>query len=227
MPAQQGFLGPLTLQEVVAMTLHSTQQTHIISGIAQHIMEDKEGNDNARSGGGSVVGKAPNMDRSHLEGHEGLLRDYFLNRPKCFPPHLFCRRFRMNRHLFLRVVDAVTEPNPYFVQKPDDVGRLGLSALQKCTAAIRMLAYGTPADLQDEYLRLAESTALESLNRFCQAVHACFSDQYRRQPTQADIDHILELNTKRGFPGCIGSLDCMHWRWKNCPTAWAGQFKGK
>ena len=22
----------------------------------------------------------------------------------------------------------------------------------------------------------------------------------------------------------IESIDCMHWEWKNCPTAWEGQF---
>lgn len=227
MAEQRGYLGPLTLQEVVSLTVHSTQQAHLISGLAQQLLEDKDANDDARRGGGSVVGKSPNMDRSHLEGHQCLLRDYFTNGPKCFPPHLFRRRFRMNRPLFLRIVDAVTTEDPYFVQKPDAVGRLGLSALQKCTAAIRMLAYGTPADLQDEYLRLAESTALESLTWFCKEVHTCFFDEYCRQPTQANIDRILQVNTQRGFPGCIGSLDCMHWRWKNCPAAWAGQFKGK
>lgn len=227
MAHHEGYLGPLTLNQVVALSVQSTQQAHTISALAQQMMEDQEDDDTARRGGGSVVGKAPNMDRSHLKGHQGLLRDYFIDGPKCFAPHLFRRRFRMNRSLFLRIVEAVTKQDPYFVQKPDAVGRLGLSAPQKCTAAIRMLAYGTPADLQDEYLRLAKSTALESLTRFCRAVHHCFSEEYRRQPTQADIDRILEINTKRGFPGCIGSLDCMHWRWKNCPTAWAGQFKGK
>lgn len=31
----------------------------------------------------------------------------------------------------------------------------------------------------------------------------------------------------RGFPGCKGSIDGMHWVWKNCPAGWAGQFQGK
>ena len=41
----------------------------------------------------------------------------------------------------------------------DATGKVGLSALQKCVAFMRILAYGVPADAVDEYVRIGESTA--------------------------------------------------------------------
>jgi hypothetical protein len=66
----------------------------------------------------------------------------------------------MRRPVFLRIKEAVEEHDKYFVQKRHATGVLGLSCLQKVIAALRMLAYGVPADALDEYIRIGESTAL-------------------------------------------------------------------
>ena len=62
----------------------------------------------------------------------------------------------MKKSLFLQIVDALGDWSPYFKQRVDATCRYGLSQLQKCTAAIRMLAYGAPADALDEVIKIGE-----------------------------------------------------------------------
>jgi hypothetical protein len=174
---------------------------------------------------GSVPGHLV-INRGREEGNSRLYNDYFSDNPT-YGANLFRRRFRMQRSLFLRIVEAVQEHDNYFVQKMDGVGKLGLSALQKVTAAFRMLAYGTSADSTDEYVRIGESTVIECLKRFCRAIVEVYGEEYLRSPNAVDVARLLQKGEERGFPGMLGSLDCMHWEWKNCPTAWAGQYSGR
>jgi hypothetical protein len=132
----------------------------------------------------------------------------------------------MRRPLFKRIKEAVKNYDNYFKKKCDATGKEGLSALQKCVAAIRILAYGVPADAVDEYVCIAESTARQSLQHFCRAVIDVFGPWYLRHPNAADLARLLQESEARGWPGLLGSIDCMHWAWKNCPTSWKGQFKG-
>ena len=177
-------------------------------------------------GGGSRPGKRPNIDRSHVEGHERMMKDYFADEP-VYGPGIFRRRYRMQRGLFLRIMNDVCDFDPYFVQRRNCAGVMGLSSHQKCTAALRILAYGVCGDSVDEYYRLSESTAMEAMKRYAAAVRVVFGSQYLRQPTREDILRHMRINEERGFPGMFGSIDCMHWAWKNCPVAWAGQFQDK
>ncbi|KAF5472425.1 hypothetical protein F2P56_009145 [Juglans regia] len=163
--------------------------------------------------------------RDHIQGHECLFRDYFSENP-VYPSNLFRRRFRMSRPLFLRILNEVEAYEPYFVQRRDNAGRLGLSFMQKITAELRMLAYGVTGDFIDKYIRIGESTAMESLKKFCKTIITVFSDEYLRSPNANDIARLLVVGEQRGFPGMLGSIDCMHWKWKNCPAAWKGMYSG-
>ena len=75
-----------------------------------------------------------------------------------------------------------------------------------------MLAYGVAADFMDEYVRIGESTAIESLKYFVKAVVDIFSNKYLRSPNSNDIAKLLAVGESRGFPGMLGSIDCMHWK---------------
>uniref|UniRef100_A0A0D3DN25 DDE Tnp4 domain-containing protein n=1 Tax=Brassica oleracea var. oleracea TaxID=109376 RepID=A0A0D3DN25_BRAOL len=116
----------------------------------------------------SMVHAHPNNPtrRAYIErdwelGHNQLWNDYF---------EMFRRRFRMNKQLFLRIVERLSSEVSYFQQRKNT---------------------------EDEYLR---------------------------RPTPEDLQRLLDVGEVQGFPGMIGSIDCMHWEWKNCPTAWKGQY---
>ncbi|XP_059654201.1 uncharacterized protein LOC132300911 [Cornus florida] len=128
----------------------------------------------------------------------------------------------MRRELFLRILNSVTTYDEWFIQKPDALGRMGFTPIQKMTAAIRILAYGISTDLYDKYIKISERIAIESLKRFCDAIIVVYAEQYLRSPNVDDIACLLREREERSFPSMLGSIDCMHWEWKNCPTAWHG-----
>ena len=173
--------------------------------------------------GGSHVGKLMNIERFRVDMDDRMYKDYFCDE-QVWGPSFFRRRFRMRKSLFLSILDKICIRDPYFVQRRDATGLVGLSSRQKMTAAMRMLSLGVCADAMDDYCRTSESTAMECMKRFCSAIRREFGEHHLRQPTRSDFEQQLAINAARGFPGMFGSLDCMHYDWKNCPVAWQGDF---
>ncbi|XP_050142142.1 uncharacterized protein LOC126618086 [Malus sylvestris] len=140
------------------------------------------------------------MQRDREECHDRMMKDYFIE---------------------------LVHYNYYFARKIDVVGRQRLSLYQKLTYAFRMLANGCSANSIEEYCQLVKSTAIKNLKRFCKTIEAIYGATYLSKPNREDLNRFLRKADKRGFTGMIGSLNCMHWEGKNCPTVWAGQFKGR
>ena len=175
--------------------------------------------------GGSVPSHIV-INRDREIANHNLFVDYFAENPR-YADNMFCRRYRMSRDLFLRIVNAVKNHDNYFHQRRDALVRLGLSTIQKVTTVFRMLTYGLPTDATDEYIKIGESIAIESMKRFCRAIVEIFAEQYLRTPTANNIARLLYIGKQRGFLGMLGSLDCMHWKWKIYPTAWVGQYASR
>ncbi|KAL0010561.1 hypothetical protein SO802_005669 [Lithocarpus litseifolius] len=91
----------------------------------------------------------------------------------------------------------------------------------------------TPAEFRRNFLAQRSFTfpALKSIyffscSLFSLAMVDIFSEEYLRSPNNEDIARLLAHGESRGFLGMLGNIDCMHWKWKNCPTAYKGQFSG-
>jgi Plant transposon protein len=170
--------------------------------------------------------KAANKDRDFKAANDQVIKDYFSGPDSIYNERDFERRFRVPRSVFNVVHDRLHGMDP-FVHKRDCFGNWGIYPLVKLVACFRYLAYGDSYDREDENLRLAESTLNGIVRSFCKLMIAQFGGQYlNRCPNANERKNISEVMATRGFPGCIGSWDCKHFNWKNCPVRLAGQHQG-
>ena len=141
----------------------------------------------------------------------------------------------MSRKLFLEIVQGIElfiethHPLPahfdFFRQRPDTRGVMSFSVIMKCTCALRQLAFGIHPDALDEYLQIGEHCARDCLDFFTMCIIQLYEKEFLRKPSETDIHKLYDAHSMvHKIPGMLGSIDCMHWEWKNCPKEWQGQF---
>jgi len=94
-------------------------------------------------------------------------------------------------------------------------------------AAFCVIAYGKAADRANEYVRLSRSTVTEATKLLLEFIVQLWGSTYLRLPNQAELKKTMEHNAERGFPGCMGSLDCTHGAWHQCPMGMAGPYQSR
>ncbi|XP_023755667.1 uncharacterized protein LOC111904092 [Lactuca sativa] len=149
--------------------------------------------------------------REREQGEARLMKDYFVDNPT-YVEAKFHGKFQMQKPLFFRIVEAVTGNDRYFQQRRDATGKQGISPIQKCTATMRVLAYGTSTDALDEYLRISETVRRDALVKFMEGVISCFCEEYLRSPNRDDWHDCSMLEKNVDFQvwwailiACIGN----------------------
>ncbi|KAK1423363.1 hypothetical protein QVD17_18663 [Tagetes erecta] len=79
--------------------------------------------------------------------------------------------------------------------------RKRVTGLQKCTSALRVLAYGNTTDINDEYLKMSEKTTRDTLEHFTKGIIKIYGQRYLRKPTWNDLQRIYEVHQEvHGLP---------------------------
>ncbi|XP_057250101.1 uncharacterized protein LOC130591183 [Beta vulgaris subsp. vulgaris] len=106
-------------------------------------------------------------------------------------------------------MNAVAAKDKFFQQLPDATGKLGASTHQKCTAALRCLAYGSASDAVDEYIKIAESTAKECLVHFVQGIRKVFTTEYLRSLQSVASGDLWIWHAFFGTPGTCNDINVL------------------
>nr|KAJ0188080.1 hypothetical protein LSAT_V11C900460400 [Lactuca sativa] len=155
------------------------------------------------------------INRDREAENKLLVHDYFAP-DSLYDLSKFEKRFRISRNLFLRIARDLER---------NYERKRGFIIIQKCTVTLRHMGYNITADTLDEYLKMFERTGRECTYLFCEYVIEFYHDIYLRHSTKSDVKQLYVAHqAKHVFPGMLGSSDCIHWEWANCPNAWRGQF---
>lgn len=228
-PCLMGFSSTTVAAAVIA-TDESTRPSWLTLMMA--LCEDEESSssdeDTRTRWGGSVKGKSANIKRDFDQAYNTLKSHYFNGPESLYTTAHFRRRFRVSPAIFNKVYDRLHGKGVFRpAGTKDAVGKNGIDPLVRMTAVFRILAYGSAADSQDEYLQVSETVAANALKSFCQLMVLEFGEEYlNRTPTQQEKRRILEVNARRGFPGLFASWDCKHFIWDKCPVRLQGQHRG-
>jgi hypothetical protein len=118
---------------------------------------------------------------------------------------------------------------PIFYDGFEITNRQRISTDAKILISLKYLAYGCSVNAFRDYFQLGESTAMVCVKKFIKSIsNSEFCAKYFSFFTSVDAQKVEALHyEKHGVRGMLGSLDCSHFVWANCPIAHQGQYQGK
>ena len=175
-----------------------------------------------------VLPRAKRVKMQHGEALHCILHDYLGPTP-IFDGKEFDAMFRISRHHYELICQKLVPMDlTFYASQSDCVGRESSSLHSKVLLPLKCLAFGVAPHAFCDYFQMSKTLACEAYLLFTKYINEIFKGKYLRLPTKSDAGNILRLHESvHGIAGMMGSLDCMHVLWKNCPKAYQGAFQGK
>jgi hypothetical protein len=128
----------------------------------------------------------------------------------------FKNRFRIPFQLYLILVNICREHNIFEVK---NYLRTKIPVEIKSLCCLRVLGREHCFDAIEEYSNVPEKTVWWFFKIFLRNFVSCLKDQVVRPPAEGiELSRVMQVYTKMGFPGAIGSVDATHIRWHMCPV---------
>ena len=165
--------------------------------------------------------RGPNIQR----GTCSWLKDY-IDRDPIYPESFLVRRFGVTREMFFFIHNHLVRNHPdLWDTRINGFGRIGHPSEVKVLLCLRILVTSGSYDSFDDQARMSESSIRDYFQSFVRIMIEDFGFIFLNRPmTNDEMDNVSAEFAELGFPGCVGSIDCMKYIWKNCPNEENGQF---
>ena len=151
-------------------------------------------------------------------------KDYLVAQP-AYRPSQFRNRFRIPLNLFRRFHHDLPPLYPDLQQKVDAVGYRGGKSSKKILVSLKCLGLGISYEYLDDQARMSSESIRRAFRSFCNAVRQHYCPEFLNcEPLVTELRAIERQFAPNFFPGCIGSVDCLTVKWKNCPRPWKEQY---
>ncbi|XP_026398424.1 uncharacterized protein LOC113294233 [Papaver somniferum] len=147
--------------------------------------------------------------------HDAKMMNDYITPGTGYTSRQFKQRLGMREGLFEKFLGKLLEVDPEWHQCPDGTDTMGHSPHMKLVVVMKCLCKSTAVDSVNDYTRMGATTIYMYLKIFfhtiCMTFGETFGERYLREPTPGDFHRLLAKNAERGFPGMLGSVDCIQW----------------
>ena len=154
-----------------------------------------------------------------------LIRNPLVKSPDNQLGKTFRRRFRVPFQLFEILVKICSDNNIFEIKNPS---RVKIPIEIKLLCCLRVLGRDDCCDAIEEFSSVPEKTVWWFFKIFLKNFpRVLFKDVIKLPKEGEELNKVMNVYRKMGFPGAVGSVDATHIRWHMCPVEFVHAATGK